>query len=219
MNDPAPVITYVIIAVTVLVSWLGFSDPSFVRQFWFDPRSILRDKQGYRLITSGFLHADWRHLAFNMYSLYLFGSRIELVAGASTFLFLYLVSIIGGSLLSLFIHRHEEYFALGASGGACGIMFAYILFFPENRLGLLFVPIMIPAPIFAVLFILYSIFGMRTRLGNIGHDAHLGGAIVGLLAAGWLHPECVRDSPRMFFGVLILAVGLLVYLVKNPNYR
>src|SRR6266436_1694183 len=130
MHDSSTSFALLLIVVTGVWSFLGFRNPAIIEKFIFNLQSILAEKEYYRLVTSAFLHANWQHLIFNMLSLYFFGERVELELGKYSFLFIYLGAVIGGSLLSLFIHRHHQYLAYGASGGVCGIIFAHILLFP-----------------------------------------------------------------------------------------
>ena len=183
----------------------------------FKPEEILRFKQYERMFTSGLIHLDWWHFAFNAFSLWSFGRLIELVYGRVTFLVIYLASILGGSLLSLFIHRREAgYRALGASGGVCGILFASIFLLPGGSVYLMFIPFAIPAYAFAVLYLLYTFFGLRRRAGNIGHDAHLGGALVGLLVATAIYPQLIFAQPLLFAVVMGLSVVMLLVLGLDP---
>ena len=182
----------------------------------FKPREILAGKQFERLLTSGFLHADWMHLGFNAYSFLAFGQTIEMIYGFKTLLLIYFSSILGGSLLSLFIHRHEEYSALGASGGVCGVLFASIFLLPGGSIMLFPIPVSIPAFLFAIVFLVVSFIRMRKRADNIGHDAHLGGAIIGLLVAVALYPSLMTASPAMFAGVLLLSILILVATIFDP---
>src|SRR5262245_56430199 len=122
MHVPFAICTVVIIVLTIGVSLVGFHDPVFRNNHLFSVPEILAEKQYRRLITSAFLHANWRHLGLNMLSLYLFGLPIELHYGPGHFLLIYFASIIGGDLLSLWIHRHHEYRAYGASGGVSGLI-------------------------------------------------------------------------------------------------
>lgn len=214
----APICTYLIIALTVWVSYQGFKSLAFEQKYIFSPEYILAGKEFYRLVTSAFLHSGWQHLIFNMLSLYAFAETIELFYGRSEFLGIYFGAIIGGSLLSLYVHRHHLYQAYGASGGVCGVLFAYMLLFPGGSIRMFFLPFGIPAWLYAVGFMLYSFYGMKeNNRGNIGHDAHLGGAIIGLLIAAGLHPERVRNNLTVFLIVFISAVLLLIYLWRNPT--
>jgi membrane associated rhomboid family serine protease len=217
MYELVPWCTLLLIGGTVIFSFLAFQNPALERRFIFNPESILARKEYYRLVTPAFLHAGWSHLLWNMIGLYSFGRPLEWHLGWAQFLFIYLGSVIAGNLLALFIHRHHEYYAYGASGGVCGVMFAFILLFPGAKVGFLFFPIPIPGWLFVLAFIPISFFGMKTGRGNIGHDAHLGGAIVGLLMAAGLNPYAVRENPYVFAGVLVSAILLLAYLWRNPR--
>ncbi len=130
MNEPIALCNALIIGLTCLVSWLGFKSRAVEEKYIFEPEAILAWKEYYRLLTSGFLHAGWWHLLVNMLSLYLLGRYVEISFGAGHFLMMYFGAIVGGNVLSLYVHRHHEYRAYGASGGVCGIIFAYILLFP-----------------------------------------------------------------------------------------
>jgi membrane associated rhomboid family serine protease len=218
MFTSEPICTYLIIALTVCVSYLGFRSLAIEEKYIFNPEYILTGKEFYRLVTSAFLHADWWHLIFNMYSLYVFARWIEFFY-RTEFLIIYFGAIIGGSLLSLYVHRHHIYRAYGASGGVCGVIFAYLLLFPGGSVRMFYLPFGIPAWLYAIGFIIYSFWGMKEgNRGNVGHDAHLGGAIVGLLAAAGLHPEAVRANPKIFLIVFVPAVLLMIYLWRNPMF-
>jgi|HubBroStandDraft_1064217.scaffolds.fasta_scaffold79632_2 membrane associated rhomboid family serine protease len=218
MHERLPWVAIGIIVITGLFSVIGFRDPIFVEKFIFCPEYILRDKQGYRLVSSAFLRANWQHLIFNMFSFYAFGRHIELYKGVSTLLFIYFASIIGGSLLSLLVHRHHFYKAYGASGGVFGIIYAYIFLFPNSGIYMLGIPYPIPAWLYAIAYLLLSFYGIKKANDNIGHDAHLGGAIIGLLTATALYPGIVEESPKLYAVVMLLSVGMFVYLLKNPPF-
>ncbi len=218
MNETTPVCNYLLILGTGGFSYLGFRSRAVEERYIFEPERILAWKEYYRLVTSAFLHADLRHLIFNMLSLYFFGPSLEFLLGKSQFLLVYFAAVVGGNLLSLYVHRHHDYRAYGASGGVCGIIFAYILFFPGASIGFLFLPLPIPGWIYAIGYILFSFYGMKEHKGDIGHDAHLGGAIIGFLLTALLHPQSVRDNPRTFVVVLVATVLLLIYLWFNPMF-
>jgi membrane associated rhomboid family serine protease len=203
-----------VIAVTLLVTLRGFRDPGFRERMIMDTQAVLRRGEIHRVLTSAFLHADWGHFGFNMFSLFAFGSAIELAAGARIFLLIYLTSIVGGDLLSLALHRHENYRALGASGGVSGVVFAAIFLFPGG--GVLIFPLMFPIPawIYAIFFVLTSIYGIRTRAGNIGHDAHLGGALVGLLVTAVLFPQVILHSLWLFLLIFGITAAFFLYLAR-----
>jgi len=219
MHQPSITMTTLLIIVTGVWSFLGFRNPSIEEKYIFHPGSILAGKEYYRLVTSGFLHADWSHLILNMLSLYFFGPNVEFALGTGKFLVIYFGSVIGGNLLSLYVHRHHHYFAYGASGGVCGIIFAHILLFPGSHIGTFFLSISIPGWLYAICFMLYSFFGMKeNNRGGIGHDAHLGGSVVGLLIAAAMDPESVRRNFLIFLIVLISALLLLCYLWFNSLF-
>jgi len=189
MPPQIPIATLLIVIVTGVVSFLAFNNGVLKDKLIFSPQSILADKEYYRVVTSAFLHADWQHLFFNMFSLYLFAENMEPAIGPGRFALIYFASIIGGSLLSLYLHRHHEYFSLGASGGVLRNHLFIGISIPGSRIYFFFVPIGIPGWLYAILFLVSEFYGGRAKRTNIGHDAHLGGAIVGLLTTTALFPE------------------------------
>ena len=209
-------VTLGILAATILVSVLAFRDRVLLDRLMFVPREILAGKQYERMLTSGFIHADWLHLAFNAITLLSFGQNIERIYGIRTLLLVYFSSILGGSLLSLFIHRHHDYRALGASGGVCGVLFASIFLLPGGNIHLFLIPIGIPAYAYAIGFLIFSFIRMRQGADNIGHDAHVGGAIIGLLVATALHPSMMTASPAMYAAVIVLSLLILALTVFDP---
>jgi membrane associated rhomboid family serine protease len=218
MNEMAP-LTLLIIAVTSFASWQGFRDPYFAEKYIFRPYRILARKEYYRLITSGFLHGDWQHLIFNMLSLYLIGNSVEFSVGRLNYLLIYFGAIVGGNLLSLWIHRNHDYSALGASGGVYGIIFASVMLFPGSSFYFFLLPIPIPGWLFAILFPVVSVYLLRAQRDNIGHDAHLGGAICGLLITAGLFPEVVRLNLAIFVAILAISAAVLGYLILYPRWR
>ncbi len=217
MSEPLALCNLLVILVTVAASYAGFRNPEVEERYVFRPESILAGKEYYRLVTSGFLHAGWGHLACNMVSLYLFGRILERSLGRTDFLLIYFGLIIGGGLLSLYVHRHHEYVAYGASGGVCGVIFAYLLLFPGASIRL-YLSVPIPGWVYAIGFMVVSFVAMKSAKDNIGHDAHLGGAILGLLIAAGLHPEAVSYNWKIFVIILGFSVLLLIYLWINPLF-
>jgi membrane associated rhomboid family serine protease len=207
-----------VIAFTCWISFLGFRDAAFREKYLFWPEAILAWRQYYRLITYGFLHLDGLHLLMNMVSLYFFGPLIERIYGPAQFLTIYLAAIIGGGLLALYVHRYHDYRALGASGGVAGIIFASILLFPGGSINLYFLPIGIPSWLFAIVYLAGSFYAMQRGLSNVGHDAHLGGALVGLYAAAAFHPSAIRYHPWWFAGISVGTVLLFIYMARNPLF-
>jgi len=205
----------IIIALNGLISFKGFKDRTFFEKFKFNVGAVKAGEQ-YRNISSGFLHADMAHLFFNMFALYIFGPYVIEYLGANHFVLVYIISLLLGSLLSLYFHKDEpHYSAIGASGAVTGILFSAITMFPEMKLYLFF-SIPIDGWIFAVGYLFYSIYGMKNRVGNIGHTAHFGGAIGGYLLTILLGTEYVMDNPVMtgIIGVPIIALFVLMKMKK-----
>lgn len=214
MTAPA---TTALVLVTALATFISFQRRELWERWMFKTFYILRLKQYERCVTSGFIHLDWMHFLFNAFSLWSFGSVIEMDYGPLALLAIHGASIIGGSLLSLFVHRHnDDYRALGASGGVCGVIYAYIFLIPGGEVQMFFLPVGIPAYAYAILYLLYTFFALRNRIGNIGHDAHLGGAIMGLITATAIYPQMVLAQPALFAAVMGLSIILLVVLIYDP---
>ncbi|GEQ87228.1 rhomboid family intramembrane serine protease [Patiriisocius marinistellae] len=204
--------TLVIIAANVLISIKGFNDHYFFDKYKFNIAAIKKGEQ-LRMATSGFLHADFNHLLFNMLTLYFFAPVVVMYVGEVKFVAIYLASLLLGSLLSFYFHKDEPYYsAIGASGAVTGILYAAILFEPSMSLYLFFVPIPIPAWLFGVAYLLYSIYGMKSRAGNIGHDAHFGGAIAGYIMALVFMPTVLTND---LWIVLLLAVPIVLLFVLH----
>jgi membrane associated rhomboid family serine protease len=205
--------------VTSIVSYKGLTSDSFFDKYSFVVDRILLDRDFKRLITSGFLHVSWHHLIFNMLSLWLFSAGLENFTGPVTFTVIYFSSLLGGNLMALFIHRHHgDYSAVGASGAISGVIFASIAFFPNMYIGPLFLPFGIPGWLFGLVYVLYSIYGIRSQRGNIGHEAHLGGAIAGIVTAFFFNPSAVVSH---IFPVLIIVAPIAIFIwviVKHPQF-
>lgn len=200
----------IIIAANITVSYRGFTNQLFFESYKFEVDKILINKDYKRLITSGFLHVGWTHLIFNMITLLVFSESIERYLGETQFLIIYVASLIGGSLLSLFIHRnHGDYSAVGASGAVCGIIFASIALFPEMGVGFFFLPIFIPGWLYGVVYVLYSMYGIKSKKDNIGHEAHLGGALIGMMAALIMQPSAFEEN---YLTILIIAVPTIAFI-------
>lgn len=186
------VITYLIIFITAIVSFLSFYNLSLMGELIFDPYLIQKNNQWYRFLTSGFIHADINHLFFNMLSLYMFGGITEGAfkelfgnQGATLYLILYLLSIIVAVIPTFFEHRSSfQYRSLGASGGVSAIVFAGILFYPNIKIGLFILPPIIPGYIFGPIYLAATIYLGRQGKGNINHSAHFWGAAFGIVFVG-----------------------------------
>jgi len=206
-----------IIIVNVLVSLKGFSDRLFLERYKFQIGPILQGEK-LRMLTSGFLHVDQAHLFFNMLTLYFFADGVINEIGVMKFLIIYIGSLLAGSTLALSFHKKEPYYsAVGASGAVMGILYAAIMLDPDMSLYMFFIPIPIPGYIFGVGYLLYSMYGMKAQLGNIGHSAHLGGAVGGFVLTLAIYPQIISEN---MFIVSILAVPIvLMFLFKDKLER
>ena len=203
-------ITLIIIIANVIFSSIGFKNETFFEGYKFEVDKILINKDYKRLITSGFLHVSWKHLIFNMLSLYFFSSIIENDLGGFKFLIIYFASLIGGDLLSLFVHRnHGDYNSVGASGAVCGVIFACIALYPGIDIGFFILPIGIPGWLYGLVYVGYSIYGIKSKKDNVGHEAHLGGALIGMLVALLLVPTAIVEN---YFTILIIAVPTIAFI-------
>lgn len=183
--------TILIVVVTAVISIMGFSNRRLINELIMDP-ILIKSGQYYRLLTSGFVHSDYMHLIFNMFTLYSFGQYTELSFfnhyGKFTFTIVYLVGIIVSSIPSYIKNRNNtRYLALGASGGVSAILFSSILLNPWATLGIFFIPC--PAIIFGVLYLGYSWYMNKKGTDNIGHEAHFYGAIFGLAITIIIEPS------------------------------
>ena len=199
--------TIIIIIVNALISIKGFNDYSFFEKYKFNIAGIRRGDQ-IRIFTSGFLHVDFTHLIFNMLTLYFFANVVIINVGVSKFIIIYLLSLVVGNLLSLYLHKDEyHYSAVGASGAVMGIIYSAILFEPDSTIYFM------PAWMFGLLYLFYSIYGMKKRIGNIGHDAHFGGAIGGYVSTIAFAPILI-DTSLWLVGVLAIPILVLFVLYK-----
>lgn len=204
------IITIVLIAANVMISYKGFNDFGFFEKYKFNIGSLRRGEK-IRMFSAGFLHVDMQHLLFNMISLYFFASLVILYVGRVGFLTVYLGSLLIGNFLSYYFHKNEyHYSAVGASGAVSGVIYAAILLRPDMSLYMFFIPIPIPAYVFGIGYLLYSIYGMKNRIGNIGHDAHFGGAVGGYLITLLLMPSLLQTNLLM---VGLLAVPIIVLFI------
>ena len=194
----------ILIGLTVAISAYAWSNRDLMEAWIMEPYVIARNGQWYRFLTSGFLHADWSHLLFNMFAFYSFSPVVLATlaqgygpgAGLGLFLLLYLGGIIISDVPTYFKHRDERnYRSLGASGGVASVLFASILLFPVNSNGGGIIIFPLPFPIqpfiFGVLYLLYSWYMGRRRGDNINHDAHFYGALYGVLVIAALVPGVV----------------------------
>ncbi|WP_163397256.1 rhomboid family intramembrane serine protease [Flavobacterium fluviatile] len=198
-----------IIIANVLISYKGFNDLYFFRKYEFHVGSI-RSGEQIRMLSSGFLHVDMMHLAFNMLTLWFFAPVVLNWLGTFSFVLVYFGSLIFGSLLTMIFHKNDySYRAVGASGAVTGVLYSAILLQPDMMLGIFFV-IPIPAYLFGILYLLYSIYGMRAKNDNIGHTAHFGGAVGGYLITLIKEPSLIADHSLM---TILLAIPIVILFI------
>lgn len=203
-----------LILLNVLVSYKGFSDPSFFDRYKFSVLQLYR-REYFRLLTSGFLHVNTAHLIVNMFALYMFGDVVIHIIGVDLFVFIYFVCLLAGNYFTYFNHKNESnYTAVGASGAVTGIVYSSILIFPQMKLAFLFLPIPIPAYVFGILYLFYTLFGMQSRRDNIGHAAHFGGAVSGVVLTLLLDPSLIYAKGNL---ILFMMTPLLLYFIMKKR--
>jgi len=192
--EQMPILTYAIIAITAITSYMGFNNPALKGRLLFYPFEIKRQGQWDRFLGHGFIHADMTHLIFNMITFLSFGTLVERyfkaifgeLMGAIHFLILYFLGMILASIFSYFKHKdNRSYAALGASGAVSAVLFTGIILDP----GMMFIFPPIPAILFGPLYLAYSLYMARKGRDNIGHDAHFFGAIFGIIYSIAIKPD------------------------------
>tara|TARA_R110002049_G_C9065907_1_gene554536 strand:- start:88 stop:747 length:660 start_codon:yes stop_codon:yes gene_type:complete len=211
-------VTIIIIAANVIVSIKGFDDRGFFEKYKFNVGGIKRGEQ-IRMLSSAFLHADTTHLFFNMFTLYFFADAVIDGLGNFNFIIIYFASLIFGNLLSLYLHKDEYWYsAIGASGAVTGVLYSAILLQPDMSLYMFLIPIPIPGYVFGIGYLLYSIYGMKNKIGNIGHDAHFGGAIGGYIVTLLLMPSLFKTDLG-YVGLLAIPIIILFVLYKTGKLK
>lgn len=189
-------ITLLLVIATAVVSWMSFNNRRLLDRLILWPPAIDRHRQYDRLVTHGFIHADLGHLLFNMITLFFFGRAVEQVfvqrIGVLGFLLFYLSAIVVAILPTFLKHRHDAgYRSLGASGAVSAVLFAFVLMAPWEGIYLFFIPIPIPAVVFAAIYVGYSIWMERRGGDNVNHSAHLWGAAYGVLFTIIMIPQVI----------------------------
>lgn len=182
-------ISLIIIVVTVLVSILAFNNRELFHKLTFNPYSIKNKNEWWRFVSHALLHADWIHLGINMYVLYSFSNIVETTylnslgyRGLFYYFLLYLGGVLFSSVFDFGKQKDNPYYnAVGASGAVAAVVFASILIYPGGSLFLFPIPFPIPSWAFGILYIIYSAWMGKKGGDNIGHNAHLWGAIYGLI--------------------------------------
>lgn len=188
-----------IAAIIIFLGTIGLSLYTMYKNqhlYWnmaLNPYLVVYYKKYYKMLTSGFIHADMGHLLFNMITFYFFAFQLEATIGAISFIIIYLGSLILANISTVIKHKNNpNYNSVGASGAISGILFSTILYFPDMKMLIFPLPIPIPAPIFALLYLLYSHFSAKRGGDNINHDAHLWGALAGVILTIAINPNSIQ---------------------------
>ncbi|MBC7887492.1 MAG: rhomboid family intramembrane serine protease [Ferruginibacter sp.] len=211
--------TLIIILANVFCSLQGLNDPLIFKRYNFEIDKILLQKDYKRLVISGFFHVSWVHLILNMASLCFFSGGLELHLGGVKYLVIYFASLLGGNLFSLFIHRnHGDYNALGASGAVTGIIFATIALYPGFAIGFFGIHLPIPGWFYGFLYVLFSIYGIKSKDNNIGHDGHLAGGVTGIVMAVLLEPAALANNYLAILAITIPSLFFIFIIVTKPRF-
>ena len=202
------IILLVVIVINALISYKAINDAYFFRKYEFHIGSIKSGEQ-LRIISSGFLHVDFQHLFFNMFTLYFFAPYVIFNLSTMYFVYIYMGSLIAGNLLTFYFHKNDySYRAVGASGAVTGVIFSAILL--ETNL---YMYGFIPGYVFGFAYMLFSIYGMKAKNDSIGHVAHFGGAIGGYAITLARYPQLITTEP-LTVGALLVPIVVLFILQK-----
>lgn len=220
-------ITLLLLIGNLIFSIYAFQKPEILEKYKFNVGAVLHRKEYFRILTAGFLHVNFGHLFVNLLSLYFCGPAVYgmfavifgPVVGGAAYIATYFISMVGGKMLAIATQKNNpSYSAVGASGAIAGIIFAFVYFIPDAEFRLFFL-LPCPAWLFAILFVGYSLFGMRTRHGNIGHEGHLGGAILGMLVAVLLVPSFMKVNWWIVLLLLIPTATYLYLTISRPEFH
>jgi len=188
--------TNLILALMVITSLIGlYAAPKLIERSLFRPFWLLPRNQYLTLISSGFVHASLAHLLFNAFTFWSFGTQLEAAMGTPRFVTLYFFALFVSDWGTWLKHRNDaNYASLGASGAILGVLFAAIIYFPTQNLYLMFLPVPIPAPLFAIGYLAYTWYAARSQQGRINHDAHFSGALAGMAFVALTDPHAWRRA-------------------------
>ncbi|MCY1512499.1 rhombosortase [compost metagenome] len=191
----------IIFIFTILTSIYAFNDHQLYGKFMLHPYSVSRGNKWYTLITSGLIHADWMHLFFNLFTFYAFAFKLETLIGHWQFGLLYILSMVLADIPSVLKHKDNfRYNSLGASGAISAVLFSFILYYPLSSLRIFPLPINIYAIIFGVLYLVYCYYMAKQARDHINHDAHLFGALAGIIITIILVPGIIPHFIQMLSG-------------------
>ncbi|TAL31636.1 MAG: rhomboid family intramembrane serine protease [Spirochaetes bacterium] len=215
--DNSPYFTWFTVAITVILSLPALFSPALLERMLFITGKIRFDGQWYRLVSPLFVHLDYFHLFFNMYSFFLFGSALESRLGAGASAAIYFASGVAANAVLLLLKRNEyEYRMGGASGAVTAVIFASAFVMPESSVLVFPVPVPIPALGYAVLFVFISLFAMRRSADGVCHEAHLAGGFFGIVLTLVFIPRAILASPLYAAGIVAGIVLVFIVLAKYP---
>ncbi len=196
-----PAASLLLVAILV-ISTLGLTRwPGVVERCLLRPHGLAQRGDWHTLVSCGFVHADLMHLLFNAFTFWAFGFGLERHLGTPRFVALYAAGLLCSSLATWWLHRRQPgYASLGASGAILAVLFAAILVSPGSSLFILPIPVPIPAPLFALGYLAFSVVGSRTQRGRVNHDAHIAGAVTGVLFIGAVEPALIGRALRTWLG-------------------
>jgi membrane associated rhomboid family serine protease len=205
-------LTLFIISLTSLISILAFNRLELLNKLKFNAYLVWVKKDVMRIFSHALVHSGWFHLIINMYVLWIFGGAVERAFidsvifpnthtfGKFFYILMYVLAVPVSSIPALFKHKNNQYYnSVGASGAVSAIVFTMILLAPDTRLGILFIPLSVPAYIFGILYLAYSYFMSRRDTGNIAHDAHFVGSVFGFVFPIMLNPHLFQSFMSEIF--------------------
>ena len=200
-SDGAPA-SALLLATILVFSALGlFARPALIERNLLRPHGLAQRRDYFTLVTSGFIHADLAHLLLNCFTLWAFGFGLERGLGTPSFVVLYAFGLLSSSIATWLVHRGQPgYASLGASGAILAVLFASIIVAPTSSIFILPLPVAIPAPLFAVGFLAYSVIASRARVGRVNHDAHIAGAIAGVAYMAVTQPGSLQRAFGAWLG-------------------
>ena len=213
MLQSLPPAGLLIIGLNVIFTFIGFKNDTFFKKYRFNIGSI-KTGEYYRLLSSGFLHVNTNHILFNMFTFYFFVDIVVGILGTIAFLLLFTGSLLAGNFLCYYFHfKDNHYSAVGASGAVTGILFSALLLYPDIELMLFLIPIPIPGYLFGIGYLLYTLYGMKTQNDRIGHAAHFGGALGGVIITLLVMPDVIFSSVFMLsiLSMTIVVGGVLLF--------
>lgn len=211
--------TLVLLTINGIVSYIGLRKDQYLDAYAFSVFGITVQKQFYRLFTGGFLHGSWRYLLFNMVGLFIFGRKLERIIGAPSYLGLYFICLMGGYLFAWQVHRKKSnYTAVGASGAISALVVSCMVIEPDLNFKFFFIPdFSIPGWIFGVLFLIFSMYGITPQRDKTCHEAHLGGAIIGIIVTLLSNPSYLLNNVLTITLLLISVTGFLFLQLQKPT--